>query len=207
MVRSENFIPTRASLLSRLKDWEDESSWRDFFNIYWKLIYGRAINSGLNDAEAQDVVQETIISVSKSMPGFKYNPRLGSFKSWLLKLTHWRIKDQVRKRRSQKEVIELPIAELESNLTAMQEISVPSDLENQWEREYEQNLMDAAMERVKNQVDPKHFQIFDLYVLKELPVKRITAILSVRASTVYLVKHRLSRLIRNELSSLQKRLP
>lgn len=207
MVRSENFIPTRASLLSRLKDWDDEASWRDFFNIYWKLIYRTAIKSGLSDAEAQDVVQETIISVSKSMPGFKYNPRLGSFKSWLLKVTHWRIVDQVRKRRSQKDVIEVPIAELESHRMEMQAISVPSDLENQWEREYGQNLMDAAMERVKNQVDPKHFQIFDLYVLKELPVKRISAILSVRASTVYLVKHRLSKLIRNELSSLQSRLP
>ena len=207
MVRSENFIPTRASLLSRLKDWDDESSWRDFFNTYWKLIYGTAVNSGLSDAEAQDVVQETIISVSKSMPGFKYNSRIGSFKSWLLKLTHWRIVDHCRKRRSQKDINDLTITELESHLMAMQAISVPSELENQWDREYQQNLMDAAMERVKNKVDPKHFQIFDLYVLKEIPVKRIAAILAVRVSTVYLVKHRLSKLIQNELCSLQSRLP
>ncbi len=53
---SDQSIGTRHSLLSRLKDWDDQDSWRDFFNTYWKLIYGVAIKSGLTDAEAQDVV-------------------------------------------------------------------------------------------------------------------------------------------------------
>ncbi len=65
----DEFIPTRQSLLSRLKDWDDRESWKDFFNTYWKLIYGVAIKSGLSDAEAQDVVQEAVISVAKKMQG------------------------------------------------------------------------------------------------------------------------------------------
>jgi hypothetical protein len=47
---------TRASLLHRLKDLGDDKSWREFFLIYWKLIYTVAIRAGLTDAEAQDVV-------------------------------------------------------------------------------------------------------------------------------------------------------
>src|SRR5262245_37419305 len=49
-------IPTRQSLLVRLKDWDDSTSWKDFFDTYWKLIYGVARKAGLTDAEAQDVV-------------------------------------------------------------------------------------------------------------------------------------------------------
>ena len=60
------FIPTRHSLLSRLKDWNDQESWRVFFDTYWKLIYHAAVKAGLSDAEAQDVVQDTVISVMKS---------------------------------------------------------------------------------------------------------------------------------------------
>ena len=56
------FIPTRRSLLSRLKDWDNQDSWRDFFNTYWRLIYEFAAKAGLDDADAQDVVQETVIS-------------------------------------------------------------------------------------------------------------------------------------------------
>ncbi|MBM3833633.1 MAG: sigma-70 family RNA polymerase sigma factor [Verrucomicrobia bacterium] len=63
----DEFIPTRRSLLSRLKDWDDQESWKEFFNTYWKLIYGVAIKSGLTDAEAPDVVQDAIISIAKKM--------------------------------------------------------------------------------------------------------------------------------------------
>ena len=67
---SEEFLPTRQSLLLRLRNLEDQLSWQEFFDRYWKLIYSVARRSGLSDAEAQDVVQETIISVSKKIAGF-----------------------------------------------------------------------------------------------------------------------------------------
>ena len=94
----DELIPTRATLIQRLKNWQDQSSWQDFFDTYWKLIYGTAIKSGLTATEAQDVVQETMISVAKHMPAFKYDPAIGSFKTWLLNMTRWRITDQLRKR-------------------------------------------------------------------------------------------------------------
>src|SRR5207249_10970550 len=93
-----DWIPTRRSLLTRLKDWDDQEGWRQFFDTYSRLIYNTAIRAGLSDAEAQDVVQETLLSVSKKMRNFKYNPALGSFKGWLLQLTRWRVKNQFRKR-------------------------------------------------------------------------------------------------------------
>src|ERR1700734_3990453 len=98
MNADNELLPTRQSLLSRLKDWDDQESWRSFFDAYWRLIYNAAIKSGLNDAEAQDVVQATLISVMKSMPHFQYDSTKGSFKGWLLSLTKWRIADQFRKR-------------------------------------------------------------------------------------------------------------
>jgi RNA polymerase sigma-70 factor (ECF subfamily) len=78
--RTEEFIPTRQSLLSRLRNWDDRESWREFFDTYGELIYALARKAGLSNAESQDVVQETLISVAKEMPGFKYDPALGSFK-------------------------------------------------------------------------------------------------------------------------------
>src|SRR5580765_5645422 len=93
-----NPIITRATLIARLENLQDQASWQEFFDIYWKLIYGVARQSGMTDAEAQDVVQDTLISVARHMPAFKYDPAIGSFKTWLLNMTRWRIVDQVRKR-------------------------------------------------------------------------------------------------------------
>jgi RNA polymerase sigma-70 factor (ECF subfamily) len=94
----EELLPTRQSLLERLKRWDDQESWRDFFNGYWGLLYRTAIKSGLSESEAQDVVQDTIISVAKKMPSFRYDPAVDSFKGWLLYLTRKRIAMEYRKR-------------------------------------------------------------------------------------------------------------
>lgn len=196
--------PTRASLLCRLRDWQDEDSWRDFFSTYWKLIYGTALKAGLSDAEAQDVVQETVISVSKSMPGFEYNPRVGSFRGWLLTLTNWRIMDQLRRRKNPGAAREFEFCPA---LQPEDFDPVPAELEQIWDREYERNLVDAALSRVKISVDPKHYQIFDLYVLKEWAPAKIAGKLGVSTPSVYVIKHRVQKRVESELASLRKRLP
>ena len=92
--------PTRRSLIERLRDFDDQPSWREFFDTYWKLIYGAAIRSGLSDQEAEDVVQETVIGVARKMPEFQYNPEVCSFKGWLMHVTRCRIADRFRRRRT-----------------------------------------------------------------------------------------------------------
>lgn len=196
-------IPTRQSLLSRIKDPENHESWREFFDIYWKLIYSAATRAGCTDAEAQDVVQETIICVSRNIPTFEYDPKEGSFKAWLLKLTRWRIVDQLRKRdRISKGQSKAEQAEIES-------IPDPNaaDVEAYWELEWERNIFEAAIERTKLRVDPKQFQLFDLYVLHEWPVSKITSVLRVNAAQIYLAKHRVSRVIEKELRAVKKLRP
>src|SRR2546428_12249251 len=91
-------IRTRYSLLNRLKDLGDQTSWQDFFDTYWRLIYNVAVKAGLTDTEAQEVVQETVIAVAKKIAGFKADPARGSFSAWLMYTTRWRIADQFRKR-------------------------------------------------------------------------------------------------------------
>src|SRR5271166_5164444 len=90
-------LATRSSLLRRLRNHSDEVSWQTFFDAYWRLIYNVARKSGLADADAQDVVQETVIAVARKMPEFRYDPAKGSFKHWLLLITRRRILDHVRR--------------------------------------------------------------------------------------------------------------
>src|SRR6185295_18148826 len=92
------FIPTRKSLLTRLKNWDDQEGWRQFFDTYWRLIYSVARRTGLSDADAEDIVQETVLAVAKQMPSFHYDPARGSFKNWLLLITRRRIIQFQRKR-------------------------------------------------------------------------------------------------------------
>lgn len=206
MNADNEFLPTRQSLLSRLKDWEDQDSWKAFFDAYWRLIYNAAIKAGLTDMEAEDVVQETLISVMKSMPNFQYDAKKGSFKSWLHGLTKWRILDQFRKR--QRGIDHQSSASRPDETATIDRVPAPAgpELEAIWDEEWERNLIAAAIDRVKKKVDPKHYQVFDLYVLKNWSVPRIAQTLRVSRGLVYLTKHRINHLIKKEISYLRTKM-
>lgn len=76
---TEDLIPTRETLLSRLRDLSDASAWQEFFQTYWRLIYNVARKAGFADAAAQDIVQDTFVTLSRYIPDFKYKPEVGSF--------------------------------------------------------------------------------------------------------------------------------
>ena len=200
---SEDSIPTRYSLLSRMQDREDQDSWKDFFDIYWRLIYSFALKSGLTDAEAQDVVQETVISVAKDIEKFKRDRSLGTFKGWLRNLTRWRIADQLRKRTRN-----VPAGNDSSiPFPGSDEIAGPvnAELEAIWEAEWQSNLLEAAIERVKPRVREEHYQIFDLNVVRRWPAGKVAQALGVNIGMVYLAKHRVMALIKKEIRALEKR--
>src|SRR5262245_58174216 len=203
MNETNELIPTRQSLLSRLKNWNDQESWRDFFETYWKLIYHASIKAGLTDAEAQDVVQETVLSVCKSMRTFQYDVKNGSFKGWLLRLTQWRISDQFRRRQKAIKAVARRDTSTETATVERMADPVAQPLEAAWNEEWEKNILEVAIERVKRKVNPHHYQVFDLYVLQKWPISRITQALNMGPGKIYLIKHRISSLIKKEITYLQ----
>lgn len=200
-----DLIPTRASLLGRLKDWDDNASWRDFFNTYWKLIYGFALQRGLTHSEAEEVVQETVLAVAKGIQGFTYDPAKCAFKTWLLTVTRSKIANQFKKR-ARHPVATAPAGE-DPDQTPLLE-RVPDDRpeslwERAWEDDWQKNLMDAAIQRVKRSVPIEHYQMFDLFVLKSWPAKEVAKTLGVTIAHVYVAKHRIAKLIRKEVAALE----
>jgi RNA polymerase sigma factor (sigma-70 family) len=203
-MRTGSILATRRSLVDKLANWDDRARWQQFFDSYWKLIYSAARKSGLSDAEAQEVVQETIITVAKRIEQFRYDPARGSFKSWLLHITRWRIADQFRKRlpashSSARESGERQTATIER---VADENAI--NLDEMWEREWQTNLMAAATTRVKKKIDPKQFQIFDCYVRKNWPAQKVANQLRVSVGQVYLARHRVSGLLKKEVRALEK---
>lgn len=202
--RADELIPTRTTLLERLKNWQDNPSWQEFFDTYWKLIYGVAIKGGLTKEEAQDVVQETMLTVAKQMPNFKYDRKIGSFKSWLLNTTRWRIADQFRKR----EILIVSNSssdDADTKTRIVDRVIDPAglDMNALWNAEWEKNLLDTAIAKVKRRLDPQKYQIFDLCVNKEWSPKKIAEAYSIPVAQVYLAKHRASEMIKEEVKRIE----
>ena len=207
---TDDLLPTRRSLLGRLKDWRDDRSWQEFFDTYWRLIYGVALKAGLSPSEAEEVVQETMLSVAKKMKDFRYDPVRGSFKGWLLQLTGWRITNQFHRRSARGVAGDPELAKSATFGAAMEPDNgfvVPPELYKIWQKEWELNLMQGALDRVRKHAKPKHFQVFDLAVLQHKPLKQIREFLGISMAEVYLAKHRVGKMVQSELARLRKQEP
>lgn len=204
MKTDHELLRTRASLLERLRNWQDDASWQEFFNVYWRLLYGVARKAGLGDAEAQDVVQETLISVAKHLPAFRYDPSIGSFKAWLLNLTRWRIIGQFRRRPTME--AHRPRGASTVRTDTLEAVPDPNslDMDTVWEAEWQANLLQTAMENVKRRLDPQRAQVFDFYVNKEWPAEKVAERFEVSLDQVYQTKHRVTEALRAEVNRLEK---
>ena len=207
-VKKERFLweKTRKSLIERLNNWEDQKTWNEFYQTYWRLVYSVATKQGLTREEAFDVVQETIIAIARQVQRGQYDPRAGSFKAWLLQMTRWRILDQFRARKRQPSLADQGDAYSEDNSgMILDRLSQEKDnqLEKIWDKEWKDNIFAAALERVKARVSPRQFQIFDCYVLKGWGVTKTAAQLGINAAQVYLAKHRVGNLVKKEVQALE----
>jgi RNA polymerase sigma factor (sigma-70 family) len=203
---ADELIATRTTLLQRLKNWQDQSSWQDFFDTYWKLIYSTALKAGLNEAEAQDVVQETMVSVAKHMPAFKYDRAIGSFKAWLLNMTRWRITDQLRKRRRLVSYDSFDDTDADTRITGKMVDPASEYLNALWDAEWEKNLLDAAIDKVRRRLDPQKYQIFDFYVNKEWSPDEVAKAFGISLGQVYLAKHRVTEMLAEEVKKLEMKM-
>jgi RNA polymerase sigma factor (sigma-70 family) len=205
-LRTQSSLATRHSLLSRLKQSNAQESWREFFDTYWRLIYTTALNARLTDSEAQEVVQETVLTVVRKIKSFHYDPAVGSFKGWLLTIVRWRIADQFRKRQQQIQSPGVRQTAETSGTATLDRIADPGgiNLDAVWEQEWQRTLFTVALSRVKRRANARHYQMFDLYAVKCWSVDKVAQTLGVSTAQVRLAKHRITALMRREVARLEK---
>ena len=131
-------------------------------------------------------------------------PRLGLTLS-ALRLTRWRIIDQLRKH-GPPGVHRPEDRDAATGTQTTDKIVDPAsqNLDELWEAEWQKALFDAAIAKVRRHVDPQKYQLFDFYVNQEWPAEKVAHAFCVPVEHVYLAKHRMTELIKEEVKRLEK---
>jgi RNA polymerase sigma factor (sigma-70 family) len=209
-MNSDDPLPTRASLLEGVRDPGNHARWDEFHQTYRGLLIGIARRSGLNEHEAEEALQDTLLTIAQKMPEFKYDPAKDSFKGWLLQIARWKIADQFRKRAGHAKR-HAPSDEDITQLTAggslaRDPVHLPDPSKNfdsLWESEWQQLRLREALARVKRQVNPSHYAIYHLHIIEEHPAAEVSRTLGVNRAQIYLAKHRVSAALKKEIARLE----
>jgi RNA polymerase sigma factor (sigma-70 family) len=201
----QGFLPTRHSLLHRLKDLGDDVSWKEFFDLYWKLIYAVALKSGLRAPEAEDVVQETVLSVAKTINQYEYDPTV-TFKGWLHLLVKRRVADHFRRQARNEPLADDLVREETIEGSVVERTADPAGavLDAVWEEEWQKNLIEAALEKLKTQIKVKQYQVFYLNAVKGKSPSEVARCLNVNVAYVHLTRHRVQPLFKRAVEQVEK---
>lgn len=194
-------LGTRLSLLYRVRDLDDAQSWQEFFRTYERLVQNMARRRGLREDEVEEVAQEVFRRIAQTIHQFERGAYPGSFRKWLGRLTRWRADDKLRERRRQ-HVISL--SEEDANALADGLPSLPDPL-REFEQEARLHLLETLFRRLETRIASKHLQMFQMLVLDEAPVERVAQRYGVSTTSVYLLKHRITRKLRDEVRRLPLR--
>jgi RNA polymerase sigma-70 factor (ECF subfamily) len=192
-------LRTSVSLLARLRLAEaDQAAWGEFVERYGRKIYGWCRHWGLQEADAEDVTQDVLLKLAEKMKTFAYDAT-GSFRAWLKTLTHHAWQDFAESRRRAgagqggTEVLE-----------ALHQAEAREDLIERLEKEFDRELLNLAMQRVKARVQPHTWEVFRLLALEGLSGAEAAAQLGMKVATVFVARSKVQRMIEEETRRLEK---
>ena len=190
---------TRPSLLVRLRDARDELAWSQFVDIYAPLVYGFARKHGLQDADAADVTQDVLRSVSAAAKKLDYDPQRGSFRGWLFTVVRNRLRDFWAMHRKQ-----CPGSGDTDTNKRLQDLPAPAeDEEALWEQEYQRQLFSWAAGQVQEDFQDSTWQAFWQTAVEGKSGKKVALGLGMSVAAVYLAKGRVMARLRTLIQRIQ----
>jgi RNA polymerase sigma-70 factor, ECF subfamily len=184
---------TQLSLLQRLKQNESNNDldWSRFVHIYTPLLLHWAHKVGVPTSDRLDVVQTTFVKLLSSIDRYQVQEH-GSFRSWLFVVLKNTSRDFFRKNQTLPAVAAVEIQEaVESN-----EVDRLSELEH---RQY---LMRRIHQLVLADFPLSSQQAFQWYVVEGQPVEAVAEKTGMTVNSVYLVRSRILKRLREELAGL-----
>jgi RNA polymerase sigma-70 factor (ECF subfamily) len=188
---------TRLSLLVRLtrSGPSDERAWREFVDYYAPIIYRWCARRGLQDTDAQDVTQQVLLKLATKLPSFTYDPSRG-FRFWLRTLTYHAWADFLSEREG---MASGHPAERASLATA----EAREDLLRRIEDEFDLELLEQAMARVRGRVEPGTWEAFRLTALEGVPAAEAARRLGKQVANVYVLRSNVQKLLQAAIAELE----
>jgi RNA polymerase sigma factor (sigma-70 family) len=188
---------TRQSLLLRAQTGE-ENAWKDLTDLYRPLIIGWLNRQGVPAVDLEDLAQEVLLSVVRSVPTFEHSGNRWAFGAWLRTIVcsrttdYWRASD-----------VSAQASGGSGATAALQQIADPdNDLNRQWDEEHDRCVLDCLLDLVEAEFEPATLRAFRRLALDGAGGAEVAEELGMSAAAVYVAKSRVLQRIRQEAAGL-----
>ena len=191
--RHFNNETTRSSVIRAVANTENEAAWQRFFDLYAGFVFSIARSKGLNDTDADDIVQMVFADLMRNLLSFKYDREKGRFRSYLAALVKWRVIDRLKAVRRD--------ADLKAGF--MEEVKETGQGDEEFaDREWKAVAMDHALRRIKSSVRPEHYAAFVASTVEGQDTETVMKLYNLSRDNLYQIRKRLSERLRKVMSEV-----
>ena len=193
--RHFNNETTRSSVLRAVANTENEAAWQRFFDLYAGFVFSIARSKGLNDTDADDIVQMVFADLARNLPSFKYDREKGHFRPYLAALVKWRVIDRLKAVRRD--------ADLKADFMEEAKSAATTEDEDFEEREWQSAAMEETLRRIKPEVRPEHYAAFVASAVEGQDTDVVTKLYGISRDSLYQIRKRLTVKLREKLAEVR----
>lgn len=188
---------TNTDLLVGLRDRDNAVVWSQFFERYQPMLVCFAKRLGLNESDAQDAAQDTLMAFISAYREGGYDRERGRLRTWLFGIASHKVRDMQRKRGR-----EMVITDNADSTAFLNKVPDDEHLSQVWEAEWQQAIVRHCLAEVRKQVKPKTMEAFELFALQGLPAEQVASRLGMTENAVWIAKNR----VLTRLREMQKQI-
>jgi RNA polymerase sigma-70 factor, ECF subfamily len=189
---------TRASLILRLQDASDMDAWDEFAALYSPVIYQAAMRRGFQRADAENIVQEVMMAVARSIKSWLERSEKGRFRPWLLRIARNSACDLMTARATR------PLGKNGDEAERiLSELSDRSHLSSELDLEYERAVFHWAARKIQGSIAEHTWQAFWLTQVEGMPASLVANRLKIRVANVYIARCRVMARIKQLVMQYQ----
>lgn len=201
MKSETNFPDTRGSLLVQLKSREQSEAWRQFVEIYRPVIYRMARKRGLQDADAQDLSQQVLISISAAIERWEQRDESIRFRHWLRRVAKNAITNALTRRPKDQAG---GGTEFQNRLQDSPQAD--EQLENELTQEHRRELFHKAATIVQSEVAAESWKVFQLCLIDGLTIEQAARQVNKTVGAAYACRGRIMNRLRSTVQILEQQL-
>jgi len=195
---------TRHSLIARLKDPSDQGAWEEFVSIYRPVVFRIAMQKGLQPADAEDVAQTVMVSVSRAVENWEPDPQRARFRTWLNRIAVNAAINSISRRKPDRgtgdsKATDLLAQHSDDKLFA----TAVDDSESELVRlEYRRECFRVAAAQIKSEVEPDTWSAFWLTAVDGVSAQSAADQLGKRLGSIYTAKSRVMKRLQTRVTEM-----
>ena len=189
---------TSLSLLARAQSDASDDAWQQVAGLYASLLRSWLTRFEVPATDADDLIQEVLLTVSRELPRFEHSGCAGAFRSWLRTILVHRLRDFWRSRKYR------PAATGGSTWAEQLEqlADESSNASREWNLEHDRHVMARLLESVQPRFEAKTWEAFHRQMFDGQRADVVAAVLGMPLNSVYVARSRVLSTLRREAAGL-----